>query len=156
MWIKIITYLLKKEKIWSIVNEVETILVAPIKVVVILVPQMGKGNKKNQDDKDMIAQTILVSNVKKFVSITSQVQPQYKNLKKKKKKGQDELERLYQMANKTNKSYSRKKFINLRMKKTKIYYYTHDMKSHIIYIVITFWKYNVNCSILLLFYNKFL
>jgi hypothetical protein len=35
----------------------------------------------------MIAQTILVSNVKKFVSITSQVQPQYKNLKKKKKKG---------------------------------------------------------------------
>jgi hypothetical protein len=47
MWIKIITYLLKKEKIWSIVNEVETILVAPIKVVVILVPQMGKGNKKN-------------------------------------------------------------------------------------------------------------
>lgn len=33
---------------------------------------------------------------------------------------------------------------------------THDMKSQIIYIAITFWKYNVNCSILLLFYNKFL
>jgi hypothetical protein len=46
-WIKIITYLLKKEKIWSIVNGVEIILVAPIKVVVIPLPQMGKGKNKN-------------------------------------------------------------------------------------------------------------
>jgi hypothetical protein len=46
-WKKRIAYLLKKEKLWSIVNGVETILVAPIKVGVIPLPQMGKGNIKN-------------------------------------------------------------------------------------------------------------
>jgi hypothetical protein len=45
-WKKRITYLLKKEKIWFIVNGVETILVAPIKLGVIPLPQMGKGNIK--------------------------------------------------------------------------------------------------------------
>jgi hypothetical protein len=44
-WKKKITYLLKNEKIWSIVNGVETILVAPIKGVIPL-SQMGKGNIK--------------------------------------------------------------------------------------------------------------
>jgi hypothetical protein len=38
---------LKKKHLWSVVNGVETILVAPIKIVVILLPQMWKGNIKN-------------------------------------------------------------------------------------------------------------
>jgi hypothetical protein len=62
-WIKIIIYLLKKEKIWSIVNGVEIILVAPIKVVIIPLLEMGKGNIKNKDDKNVITQIIFVSNV---------------------------------------------------------------------------------------------
>jgi hypothetical protein len=44
MWKRKITFLLKKEKLWSIMNGVETILVAPIKVVVLPLLQMWKGN----------------------------------------------------------------------------------------------------------------
>ncbi len=74
--------------------------VAPTRVGAILLPQMGKGSIGNWVDRDMVAQTILVSSVKNicFCHITSPNPT---------KESWVELERLYQMANTTNNRFAR-------------------------------------------------
>jgi hypothetical protein len=74
--------------------------VAPIRVGAILLPQIRKGSIGDWDDRDMVAQTIFVSSVKN-ICLCHIASPNPT------KESCEELERLYQMANKTNNRFAR-------------------------------------------------
>jgi hypothetical protein len=107
-WRTRITFTLKREKLWSIVDGNEIKPVAPTGVNAPPLPTTGQGSIIDWDDRNLFALTILVNSVKNSClhHITRVATA---------KETWDELQAIYQVSNISNRVYLRRKFIKLKM-----------------------------------------